>query len=147
MASRFQPPPIVDAARKLCAEVEQIVRTFPRYHRYRTGDLLRDRADDVLTCAMRTWRKKDNRLRRAEELVDAVDRFRERLQVCKFVHAFRDFAQFERLATATNSLGGQAGGWKRSIEQHPNAQNAQADGIAQRGERLSTRAARPRANT
>jgi len=147
MSSRFQPPPIVDAARRLCADVEQIVRTFSQYHRYRTGDQLRARADEVLTCAMRTWRKKDNRLQRAEDLVDAVDRFNERLQVCKIVHAFKNFGQFERLAKAAHSLGSQAGGWKRSIEQHPNAQNARADGVAQRGERLSTRAAYPRANT
>ncbi|MCA0196647.1 MAG: four helix bundle protein [Proteobacteria bacterium] len=146
MASRFQPPPMVDAARRLCAEVEQIVRDFPQYHRYRTGDKLRDLADEVLICAMRTWRKKDNRLRRAEDLVDAVDRFKERLQVCKQAHAFKRFAQFERLSKAAHELGAQAGGWKKSVEQHPNTQNAQADGVAQRGERLSTRAARSRAN-
>ena len=43
-------------------------------------------------------------------------------------------------------IGKQAGGWKRSLETHPNAQNVQAEASAQRGKKLSTRAARSRAN-
>ncbi|KLJ02858.1 hypothetical protein [Luteimonas sp. FCS-9] len=147
MASRFQPPPIVDAARRLCADVEQVVRTFPRYHRYQTGAELRRRADAILILASRTWHRGEGRLECATQLVDAIDAFKERLQVCKLVRAFQRFAQFERLAGAAHDLGMQAGGWKRSIEQHPNAQNARAGRPAQRGEKLSTRDARQRAKS
>jgi len=149
MASRFQPPPIVDAARNLCADIEQVVRKFPRYHRYQSGATLRLQAETVMRCATRTWQKQQERKFWADKLVDAVDDLKDRLQVCKQVHAFQNFKQFERLAIKASEIGKQAGGWKRSLEQqpHPNAQNVQAEAFAQRGKKLSTRAARSRANT
>ena len=147
MASRFQPPPIVDAARHLCADIEQVVRKFPRYHRYQSGADLRRQAEAVMRCATRTWQKQGHQRRFwADKLVDAVDDLKDRLQVCKIVHAFQSFAQFERLMVKAGDIGKQAGGWKRSLETHPNAQNVQAEASAQRGKKLSTRAARSRAN-
>ena len=137
---------MVDAAYRLCADVEQIVRKFPRFHRYQTGALLRQRADDVVEAATQTWFDLEERWEWACRLVKAIDNFKARLQVCKRIRALRDFSQFEKLLVDADNLGSQAGGWKRSIEQHPNTQNAQANGIAQRGERLSTRTARSRAN-
>ncbi|ODT97293.1 MAG: hypothetical protein ABS82_01185 [Rhodanobacter sp. SCN 67-45] len=146
MASRFQPPPIVDAARNLCADIEQVVRKFPRYHRYQSGAALRLQAETVMRCATRTWQKQDQRRFWADKLVDAIDDLKDRLQVCKLVRAYQSFAQFERLMVRAGEIGKQAGGWKRSLDMHPHAQNVQAEASAQRGKKLSTRAARSRAN-
>ena len=146
MTSRFQPPPIVDAARNLCADIEQVVRKFPRYHRYQSGAALRLQAEMVMRCATRTWQKHGQRRFWADKLVDAVDDLKDRLQVCKLVRAYHSFAQFERLMLRAGAIGKQAGGWKRSLEVHPHAQNVQAEASAQRGKKLSTRAALSRAN-
>ncbi len=151
MASRFQPAPIVDASRKLCGDIELVVRLFHRYHRYASGLELRRQAQVVMEQATRAIKHPEQRKYRVAKLVDAIDDLMDRLQVCKYARAFafkNGFSHFERLVLAIEGLGAQAGGWKRSFEQqHPNVQNAQASSVAQRDLKLSTPAARrPRAN-
>jgi hypothetical protein len=144
MASRFQPAPIIDASRKLCGDIERVVRLFPRYHRYASGLELRRQAAVVMQHANRAIKNPDQRAQHVAYLVDAVDDLMDRLQVCKFANAFsfkNGFSHFERLVIAIEGLGAQAGGWKRSTRQHPIVQNAQAQRVAQRDMKLSTPAA------
>ena len=144
MASRFQPAPIVDASRKVCGDIEQVVRLFPHYHRYASGARLRAQAETVMVHASRAIKHPDQRPREVALLLDSIDDLMDRLQVCKLAKAFsfkRGFSHFERLVVAIEGLGAQAGGWKRSFRQHPIVQNAQANSVAQRDTKLSTPAA------
>ena len=146
MTSRFQPPPIIKAAERLLVEIEQAVRRFPRYHRYQVGTDLRRKAMEVFTSANRAWRDRAEQARLVGALVWVIDELKHFLQVSKLLHAFSSFRQFEMLMRQAEELGAQAGGWKRRLVS-PTAQNAQADGVAQRGKKLSTRTALAGANS
>jgi hypothetical protein len=140
MTSRFQPPPIIKASERLLVEIEKAVRSFPRYHRYQVGSDLRRKAMEVFTRANRAWRDRAEQVRLVGELVWDIDELKQFLQVAKLLHAFSGFRQFEMLARLAEELGAQAGGWRRRLVS-PNAQSAQANGVAQRGKKLSTRTA------
>ena len=146
MTSRFQPPPIIKAAERLLLEIEKAVRQFPRYHRYAVGTDLRRQAMVVYTNTNRAWRDRDYQAALVGQLVWDIDALKHCLQTAKLLHAFNSFRRFEMLARLAHELGTQAGGWNRRFST-PNAQNARANGVAQRGEKLSTRTAPARANS
>ena len=137
-------PPIVRLSERLLVDIEQAVRTFPRYTKYTVGTDLRRLAMKVSTMAHRAWmeRKQANQWR--QQLVWAIDELKIALQLGKRIHAFRSFAQFEAIATLAHDLGRQAGGWLR--QESPDGQNpARANG-QERAKTLSTRAASHEAN-
>ena len=146
MTSRFQPPPIIKAAERLLVEIEKAVRQFPRYHRYAVGADLRRQAMMVYTNANRAWIDRPQQAELVGQLVWDIDALKQHLQVAKLLHAFNSFRRFEMLARLAHELGAQAGGWNRRFST-PNAQNARANGVAQRGEKLSTRTALAGANS
>ena len=146
MTSRFQPPPIIKAAERLLDEIEKAVRQFPRYHRYAVGADLRRQAMTVNINANRTWRDRDHQAALVGQLVWDVDALKQYLQAAMRLRAFNSFRRFEMLARLAHELGAQAGGWNRRFST-PNAQNARANGVPQRGEKLSTRTAPARANS
>ena len=49
-------PPVVKLCERLMLDIEQAVRSFPRYHRYATGARLRNQAFDLTASAHRAWR-------------------------------------------------------------------------------------------
>jgi len=138
MTSRFQPPPIIKAAERLLVEIEAAVRSFPRYHRYQVGGDLRRQAMAVYRNAHRAWRDREQQTALAGQLVWDIDELKQHLQLAKLLKAFNSFRRFEMLARMAHELGAQAGGWNRSLNT-PNARNVQANGVAQRGQKLSTR--------
>ena len=146
MTSRFQPPPLIKACERLLVDLENAVRQFPRYHRYQVGADLRRQAMAVSINANRAWRDRDHQAALVGQLVWDIDALKQYLQTAKLLHAFNSFRRFEMLARLAHELGAQAGGWNRRVST-PNAQNAQAKGVAQRGEKLSTRTAPARANS
>ncbi len=146
MTSRFQPPPIIKAAERLLLEIEQAVRQFPRYHRYAVGADLRKQAMTVFSSANRAWRDRARQTELVGQLVWDIDSLKQHLQLAKLLHAFNSFRRFEMLARLAQDLGAQAGGWSRRLSA-PSAQNAQASGVAQRGQKLSTRTALAGANS
>ncbi|RFF51695.1 four helix bundle protein [Xanthomonas campestris] len=145
MTSRFQPPPIIKACERLLVEIEQCVRRFVRYHRYAIGTDLRQQAMTVYRNANRAWRDRENQANWVRQLVWDIDALKQYLQTAKLLHAFGSFRQFEMLARLAEQLGAQAGGWHRQLNL-PKAQNAQANSVVQRGQKLSTRAASAGAN-
>ena len=139
--SRFSPPPIIRASERLLLDVENAVRRFPRYHRYQIGADLRRQAMTVYRRANRAWRDRAKQSAWVDALVWDIDDLKQHLQTGKLLQAFVSFAQFEALARQAEGLGAQAGGWRRQL-MHPSAQSVQAgNGVAQRGEKLSTRSA------
>ena len=146
MTSRFQPPPIIKVAERLLLEIGKAVRQFPRYHRYAVGTDLRRQAMAVYTNANRAWSDRPRQAELVGQLVWDIDALKQQLQLAKLLHAFNSFRRFEMLARLAHELGAQAGGWNRRFST-PNAQNARANGVPQRGEKLSTRTAPARANS
>ncbi len=134
-------PPIARLAQRLLVDIEQVVATFPRKHRYGLGEELRSNARDAARLCNRAWRDKPRQRHWTEQLVWAVDEVKLSLQLAKELHAFRSFVQFEALIRLAEDLGRQAGGWKRQ-QQHPKGQNAAAAKPSpRRAQTLSTRAA------
>jgi len=107
-------PPVVKLSQRVLAAVEIAVTRFPRKHRFRCGDDLRDDARTSARCAAKAWRDFDRRLERLEQLADAIDDLKLSLQLSKDVEAFRSFAEFEVLARLVNDLGRQCGGWQKT---------------------------------
>ncbi|HVI60092.1 MAG TPA: four helix bundle protein [Luteimonas sp.] len=133
-------PPIVKAAERLLIDIEQAVRRFDRYHRYAIGTDLRAKAMQVYDLAQRAWRDRAHQARWVGQLVWAIDELRHRLQAAKLLNATASFRQFEHLARQISELGKQAGGWHRH-HNTPKGQDAQGHrAIAQRAQKLSTRA-------
>ena len=147
MTSRFQPPPIIKAAERMAVEIENAVRRFDRYHRYQIGSDLRARAQLVFLNANNTWRERADQARWVGVLVRDIDALKQLLQIGKGIGAFASFRQFEMLIRLAEELGMQAGGWRRRLREISHAQNAQADSVAQRGKKLSTRTALAGANS
>lgn len=139
MTSRYQSPPILKSIERLLVDIEQAVRTFTRAFRHDLGADLRRQAMQVFRLANRAYRDREAQARWVGDLVWAIDDLRQYLQTAKLLGATKSFRQFEHLARQVEQIGMQAGGWKRTLS--PNAQSAHAAGDAQRGKKLSTRAA------
>ncbi len=105
------PPAIVKGAEALQVAVDQVVRGFPRAHKYQVGADLRRDARTVMRCALRAWRAAS--LETIGNLSDAIDELKISAQLAKGGQAFKSFAQFEVIARAINDLGRQCGGWQK----------------------------------
>ena len=144
----FDLPPILKLAERLVVEIEQAVRSWPRYHKYTHGSTLRTQAIEVLQLANRAWRTRNQRSEWTGKLVWAVDDLKQSLQIGKHIKAFASFAQFEAIYQLAEELGKQCGAWHaRQSEKHPKSQNAGAQNATpQRAQILSARAASTEAN-
>ncbi|MGN6520851.1 MAG: four helix bundle protein [Dokdonella sp.] len=141
MTRSYQPPAIIKAIERLLVDVDRAVRTFARRFRYDLGGDLRKQAMQVFHLANKAVRDQvlERRRQWIDDLVWAIDDLKQYLQTAKLLGATRSFGQFAHLARQIEDVGRQAGGWKRQL--NPKAQSAQADAHAQRGQKLSTRAA------
>ena len=126
-----QSPAIVQLAERVLVEIEEVVRTFPRYHKYAIGDELRARARQTAKAACRAWRDIDSRRERLRELEIAIDDLKLDLQTAQRLKAFKSFAQFEVIARNVSNLGRQFGAWQRQHLKSQNQQARQPDGRAQ----------------
>ena len=134
-------PQIAKDVRRLRSDIQDAVRTFPRFHRYGIGQDLRAQARRVHAVVVRYWHEPALRNRWSAQLVHEVDMLKEELQVAKEDAAFpRGFRQFDHLYRQAAAIGRQAGGIRRSAK-HSRGQNAQGRTVAQRAQKLSTHAA------
>lgn len=131
-------PPIVRTANRLLVVTEEVVRRFPRYHKYTVGSDMRRQAMQLSRLANRAWRDKGNQAEHVSRLVWAADEFKLTLQLAKTIKAFANFAQFEQCAELAVQLGKQGGGWNRSLSR--NGQQGRSDSTASRPDSLSARA-------
>jgi len=107
--------PILRDANRLLLEMEQSVRYFPRYHKYSLGSELRAQVFKINQLIARAWQYKDQSLYYLKRVIRAVDDLKIQLQLAKELKVFRNFAEFQRLAELTISLGKQSGGWYRKL--------------------------------
>ncbi len=136
-------PAIVKAGETVLVEVEKVVAQFPRYHKYASGQKLRDYAWAVATLAHSAWADSAARAERVQQLSDAIDNLKLTLQICQRLSAFRSFKQFEALVRLVSDLGRQCGGWQRRI---PKSQNREAISPTGRAKTLSAHDASREAN-
>jgi len=135
-------PDIVISAGRLRAEVEQAVRSFPRYHKYSTGSDLRQQILLVEKLANRAWRDRARQAYWTAELIFAIDEFKLSLQLGKNIKAFTRFEQFELLARLASDLGRRCGGWRKQ-QQQKSQNDPKPSASDQRAQTLSSQAASP----
>ena len=107
--------PIWRDATALLVDIEQVVRHFPRYHKYTLGTEMRQQAMRICQLIQRAWNDKAQAKQHLETLVLAVDDLKIQIQLAKELHVFRNFAEFERLSRQAVGIGRQSGGWLRKI--------------------------------
>ncbi|MFH7320137.1 four helix bundle protein [Desulfurivibrio sp. D14AmB] len=103
--------PIWRDANRLMLELEQAVRGFSRYHKYTVGSELRTTALRICQTIHRAQSRKQGKLNLVQQLAEQVDDLKLQIQLARELKAFENFAQFQRVAELTVSLGKQAGGW------------------------------------
>ena len=87
--------PIDKASYDLCLSLEQVVRSFSRYHKYTLGTDLRDGARRVLKLVVRANTRRD-KVPVLLELREEVEELKVILRLCQDVKAFANFDAFEQ---------------------------------------------------
>ncbi len=113
--ARYDYLPIWKDAVALAALLEEVVRRFPRYHKYALGADLRRQAYAVCRRVVVANGERDGRLAAVERLVLAVEELKLLIQMDKEVRTFASFQEFERAAELTVALSKQSGGWRRAL--------------------------------
>ena len=138
----YQTPKVAQDIRRLRADIEIAVRGFARFHKYDSGQVLREQMRKVQGLVLRAWKEKSP-ARQADwldQLVHGVDQLRADMQAAQDVRAFNSLRQFQHIYRQVDEIGRQVGGWYR--QKHPSAQSPQGpSAAAERGQILSTRAA------
>ncbi len=124
--------PLWRDAMRFLVEVEQVVRAFPRYHKYTLGHELRTQAMTVCKLVARAAQSDEQRqrLQLLDTLVWQIDDLKMSIQLAKEVEAFASFAQFQRMAEQSVGLGKQGGGWRKQARSA--VQAASGPGAARR---------------
>ena len=119
----YQTPKLAQDVRRLRMEIENAVRGFHRFHKYSSGDDLREQVKVVQRAVSRSWNDKERQAQWLEKLVHEVDQLKADMQLAQDVRAFRSLRQFQHLYLQVDEIGRQAGGWFK--QKHPSAQNPQ----------------------
>jgi hypothetical protein len=119
--------PIYKASYDLCLYLEQIVRGFPRYHKYALGAELRDGARRVLTLIVRA-NSRDDKVAVLLELCEEVERLKVLLRLGQDVKAFGSFKSFEHAIAQVVQIAKQNEGWLRSQGQRQGQERGQGQG-------------------
>jgi hypothetical protein len=113
----YEYPPIVRLAERLLLTIEEVVRQFPRYHKYTIGSELRQQAMSIMRLCHRAWHDKKQQSDWLKQLIWAIDDLKISLQLGKQIKAFKSFKQFEQLVLLIGELGKQSGGWYKQYHQ------------------------------
>ena len=125
--------PIYKASYDLCLYVEQIVRSFSRYHKYTLGADLRDGARRVLKLVVRATSRLD-KLPLLLELREEVEQLKVVLRLCQDVMAFASFKAFENAIGRAVEIAKQNEGWLKSQGRgHGESRRAMPEGPAAPG--------------
>lgn len=103
--------PIWRDANLMMLEVEQAVRAFPRYHKYTIGSELRGSSLRICQLIHRAYTRRQSRHKQVQELTERIEDLKMQIQLAKELKAFKNFAQFQRVAELSVQVGKQAGGW------------------------------------
>jgi len=108
--------PIYKRSYDLCLSLEQVVRSFSRYHKYTLGADLRDGARRALKLIVRANARRD-KVPVLLELREQVEELKVILRLCQDVKAFANFDAFEQAITGVVEIAKQNEGWLRQQRQ------------------------------
>jgi 23S rRNA-intervening sequence protein len=108
--------PIYKAAYDLCLYFEQVVRNFPRYHKYSIGQDLRDGARRTLRLIVRANARRDKALVLLE-IREEVEELKVLLRLCHDAKGFANFQSFEHAIGLVVNIARQNEGWLKSQQQ------------------------------
>jgi len=125
--------PIYKASYDLCLYVEQVVRSFSRYHKYTLGADLREGARRVLKLVVRANSRRD-RVPLLIEVREEVEQLKVLLRLCQDVKAFANFKAFENAISKAVEIAKQNEGWlKHQRQGHGESRRAMPEGPAAPG--------------
>jgi hypothetical protein len=111
-----QAMPIWRDAQRLLLEIEQAVRSFPRYHKYTLGSDLRRQAMNLCRLLARAIAATGpDRAARVGALLGQIDDLKISIQLAKELKVFHSFAAFQRIAELVVAIGKQGGAWQRHL--------------------------------
>jgi hypothetical protein len=99
--------PVWRDANLLLLEIELAVRGFPRYHKYTLGSELRLAAMRICELIARAWHERQHQRECLSRLSRIIDSLNIKLQLAKELQAYKNFAQFLRLAELAVNVGQQ----------------------------------------
>ena len=125
--------PIYQASYDLCLYLEQVVRSFSRYHKYTLGADLRDGARRVLKLLVRANARRD-KAGVLLEVREEVEQLKVVLRLCQDVKAFASFGAFAHATQQVVTIAKQNEGWLKSQRQgHGQSRRAMPAGPAAPG--------------
>ena len=125
--------PIYKRSYDLCLFLEQVVRSFSRYHKYTLGADLRDGARRVLKLVVRANARRD-KTPVLLEVREEVEQLKVVLRLCQDLKAFANFDAFEQAMTQAVEIAKQNEGWLKSQRQgHGQSRRAMPEGPAAPG--------------
>ena len=95
--------------------LEVAVRGFPRYHKYTLGTELRQAAHLICQEVAHAALWAPLRLQTLQRLVERIEALKISVQLAKELHAFVNFAQFQRVVELAVLVGRQSGGWLKRV--------------------------------
>ncbi len=125
--ARYEHLPIYRDTFKLYIYCETIVRNFSRYHKYSTGQDLRDLVRKVLRLIIRA-NHSPRKPPVLEEMRITVAEVRLMIHICKEVKAFQNFKSFETAVNQVTNISRQAEGWYKYAHKRENGRNPGTDG-------------------
>ncbi len=124
--------PIFKQAYDLCLYLDQVVRSFPRYHKYALGADVRDCARRLLRLIVRANSRRD-KTATLLELRETVEELKVLLRLAFDSKAFQKMASFEHAAAQAVSIAKQNEGWLKSqaVPSGDRAAASQSEGYGQ----------------
>lgn len=105
--------PIYRKAMELAVYIEQVVRDFPRYHKYAIGNDLRGLSKKLVKQIIKVNSQAD-KYDSLVELRDEAEELKTTIIICKEIKAFKSFGQFEKAAELAVNICRQSEGWLKS---------------------------------
>lgn len=121
--AQYEHLPIYREAFTFLIYCEDIVRHFPRYHKYTHGSDLRDTARNVVKLIIRA----NNLIEKEpvlEELRVTIEELKLIIRICKEVKAFNNFHSFETAINQVTDISRQAEGWLKGVKKRRQGPNS-----------------------
>ncbi len=117
--ARYEHLPIYRKAMELSVYLDGVVRNFSRYHKYTTGQELRDLSRDIIKLIIRANSAVD-KTATLTELVENCEMLKTMIFYAKEVQAFAGFNAFQHATGLSVSICKQSEGWLQSSKRGRN---------------------------
>ncbi|MCP4198372.1 MAG: four helix bundle protein [Proteobacteria bacterium] len=123
--AKYENLPIYRRAMELLVYVEQVVRGFPRYHKYATGARLRNLCFELTSLIVRANNTYDHKERTEvlRQLRDTAEEVKICLVASKELKAFKSYSSFNHAAKMAVDICRQGEGWLKSTKRSPSPES------------------------